>query len=69
MKVMSYLIYIIAYETLTVGGTAYVVFGLGYSGWWFLLGALFSAGAWRPERWSTLWDTELAEKYRLKAEK
>lgn len=69
MKIASYLIYSIFYETLTIGGTAYVVFVLGQSGWWWLLGALFSASVFKPERWSALWDDNIAEKYRTAEKK
>lgn len=51
MKYLTYLIYILLYEGLVLGGTGYAVFALGHSGWWFLLAALFSAGAYRPETW------------------
>ena len=51
MKAITYLIYILLYEALTIGGTAYIVFWLHYSAWWWVLGALFSAGAYRPEKW------------------
>ena len=27
----------LAFSALVLGGTAYVVFGLGHSGWWFAL--------------------------------
>lgn len=63
MKILSYLLYAIFYETLTLGGTAYIVFVLDHSGWWWVLGLLLSAGIWKPERWSSLWDASVAEKY------
>jgi len=66
MKIASYLIYIICYETLVIAGTGYAVFVLGHSGWWWLLGVLFSAGCWKPERWSALWDEKIANQYRIK---
>ena len=50
MKYLTYLIYIVCYESLVIGGTAYVVFWLGHSGWWFLLTALLSGAAYKPER-------------------
>jgi hypothetical protein len=64
MKILSYLLYIIAWEVLVVGGIGYAVFTLEQSGWWFLLAALLSASAYPPERWSALWDDNIAEKYR-----
>lgn len=66
MRVWSYVIYAIIYEAIAIVGTAYVVFVLGYSGWWWLLGVLFSAGITPPERWSSLWDSDIANKYRDK---
>ena len=51
MKYLTYLIYIIIYETLVVGGCAYAVFVLGHSGWWFLLAVAMSGSAYSPERW------------------
>lgn len=51
MKHVTYLIYILIYETLVIGGAGYAVFVLGHSGWWFLLAALLSAGAYRPQAW------------------
>lgn len=66
MRIASYMIYLVFYETLTIGGTAWVVFIQGQSGWWWILGVIFSAGCIKPERWTTLWDEKLAEKYRHK---
>lgn len=33
----------LAWNALVLGGTAYVVFWRGYSGWWFLLAVLLIA--------------------------
>lgn len=52
--VISYLIYIVCYETLVIGGCGYVVFALHRSPWWFVLATLFSAGAYSPEKWNQL---------------
>jgi hypothetical protein len=51
MKALTYLIYIVLYEGLILGGTGYAVFTLGHSGWWFLLAVFFSAGAISPGKW------------------
>lgn len=51
MKEITYLIYIIFWELLVIGGTGYAVFILGHSGWWFLLAAIFSACACSPRVW------------------
>lgn len=52
---VTYLIYVLAYETLTLGGTAYAVFVLNHSGWWFVLGVVLSSGCFMPKRWRELW--------------
>jgi len=52
---ITYCIYIVLYETLVLGGTGYVVFILGRSNWWMLLGVLLSCGAYKPESWGKLW--------------
>lgn len=36
---------LLAYRLLVIGGCAYAVFGLGHSGWWFLLAILIAMGA------------------------
>jgi hypothetical protein len=51
MKEITYLIYILAYESLVIGGIGYAVFVLDYSGWWFLLAAVFSGAAYKPQAW------------------
>ncbi len=53
---ISYLIYIILYESLIIGGCGYIVFVLGYSGWWWVLAVLFSAGAYNPKNWNKLFN-------------
>ena len=55
MKIqITYLIYIIIYESLVLGGCGYVVFGLGYSGWWFVLAVVLSGEAYKPKQWRRL---------------
>lgn len=54
MKYLTYLIYILIYETLIIGGTGYAVFVSGHSAWWFVLAVFFSVGAYRPESWSKI---------------
>lgn len=34
---------ILLYNILLIVGTAYIVFGLGFSGWWFLLTIILMA--------------------------
>jgi hypothetical protein len=52
--VITYLIYIIIWETMVLGGFGYVIFGLGKSGWWMLLAVYMSASAYKPENWRKL---------------
>lgn len=63
MKLFSYLAYITLFEVMVIGGCGYAVFVREHSGWWFLLAILISGSAYPPERWSSLWDQSLAEKY------
>ena len=47
----TYLIYILVFETLVLGGTGYAVFVLDHSGWWFLLAILIGSMAYSPRKW------------------
>ena len=51
---ITYMIYIILWEALVIGGCGYVVFGLNRSGWWMLLGVLLSVSAYKPSHWKKL---------------
>lgn len=51
---ITYVIYIILWEALIIGGFGYVVFVLNRSGWWMLLAVLLSAFAYKPESWRKL---------------
>lgn len=51
MKYFTYLIYIIFWETLVIGGCGYAVFLLGFSGWWFLLAFILAGSAYSPTKW------------------
>lgn len=51
MRAIAYLIYILLYESLVIGGCGYAVFVLGHSGWWFALAVLFSGAAYKPSHW------------------
>jgi hypothetical protein len=51
MKELTYLIYIIFWEGMIFGGTGYVVFSMGFSGWWFLIAIFIGGCAYPPERW------------------
>lgn len=61
--VITYLIYIIFWETLTIGGCAYIVFKCGKSGWWFVLAVLLSMACLKPHKWQMLFDKEMASEY------
>lgn len=50
----TYLLYIIFWESLTLGGCAYCVFWRKASGWWFVLAVLLSGAAYSPEKWAAL---------------
>ena len=51
MKEITYLIYIILWEGLIFGGTAYVVFWMGNSAWFFALAILIGSCAYSPRKW------------------
>ena len=51
MKSLTYLIYILAWESMVLGGAYYAVFILNRSGWWFLLAVLLSGAAYKPQNW------------------
>lgn len=51
MKELTYLIYIIFWESLIFGGTGYAVFVLGHSGWWFVLAIILGGSAYSPMKW------------------
>lgn len=51
---ITYMLYIIAWEGLVIGGFGYVVFGLNRSGWWMLLAVLLGGAAYSPKEWRQL---------------
>jgi len=51
MKEITYLIYIVFWESMIFGGTGYAVFILDRSGWWFLLAAFLGGLAYSPLKW------------------
>ena len=51
MKEFTYLLYIVFYEALVLGGTGWAVFEKGASGWWFLLAIPLSGSAYSPGKW------------------
>jgi hypothetical protein len=51
MREITYLIYIVFWESLIFGGVGYAVFGLDYSGWWIIAAVIIGGFAYPPERW------------------
>jgi hypothetical protein len=51
MKEITYLIYIVFWESLVFGGIGYAVFFQDRSGWWFLLAILLGGMVYSPLKW------------------
>lgn len=51
MKHFTYLIYILVWESVVIGGCAYLVFWRDASAWWFLLAVLLSVSSYSPAKW------------------
>jgi len=51
MREVTYLIYIILWESLIFGGTGYAVFVLDHSGWWMLAAVVIGGTAYSPLKW------------------
>ena len=51
MKYLTYLIYILLFESMVLGGIGYAVFVLDHNGWWMLLAVFLSASAYSPTKW------------------
>ena len=51
MKYLTYLIYIIFWEGMVLGGTGYAVFVLNHSGWWILAAVAIGGCAYSPLKW------------------
>jgi len=51
MREITYLIYIILWETLIFGSVFYAVFNLDHSGWWILAAVLIGGQAYSPLKW------------------
>lgn len=54
MRALTYLIYIIFWESLVLGGSIYLYGWQGWSGWWVVLGVFMSLSAYPPSRWGKL---------------
>lgn len=55
LSFITYLIYIVLWESLCIVGSGYVVFGLHRSGWYMVLGVWLSTAAYSPKKWGQLW--------------
>jgi hypothetical protein len=51
---VTYLIYIIFWGTLTIGGSGYIVFFKNQSAWWILLGVALCNCNFNPKQWMRL---------------
>lgn len=51
MKSFSYLVYIVFWEAMTIGGSVYLYLWKSESGWWVVLGLILACCAYRPEIW------------------
>jgi len=54
--IITYLIYIIFWEILCLGGGAYMVVHFNRSGWWMLLAVILGSACFKPHTWYGLWD-------------
>lgn len=50
-RAITYLIYLLFYLTLVLGGIGYAVFVLGHSYWWLLLAFVLNYTTYRPNSW------------------
>ena len=56
MRALTYLIYIIFWESLVLGGSIYLYGWQEWSGWWVVLGILLSTMAYSPKKWGKLFE-------------
>ena len=54
--IITYLIYIIFWESLCLCGGAYMVIHFDRSGWWMLLAVVCGGACFKPHTWYGLWD-------------
>jgi hypothetical protein len=66
MKAITYLIYVIFWESLCIGGCAYLVFWRGVNPWWWALAVLLSCGTARPSTWAQLFQPAAAREWMAK---
>lgn len=55
---LTYLIYILTWEALVIGGCAYLVFWRGANSEWFWLAVLLSFCSYSPKKWRSLFNPE-----------
>lgn len=51
---VSWLLYIVIWDGGIIAGCAYIVFGLGHSGWWFVLAVFLCTTSFKPHTWNAL---------------
>ena len=51
VKCITYLVYIVIWESLIFGGAGYAVFVLERSPWFFLLAIIIGGSAYSPMKW------------------
>ena len=61
MRALTYLIYIIFWESLVLGGSIYLYGWQGWSGWWVVLGIYLSTSAYSPKKWGQLFGKDWEE--------
>ena len=52
--VVTYLIYIVFWQTMIFGGFGYIIFVLGHTAWWAIVAMILWDGAYTPEQWQRL---------------
>lgn len=65
MKWFTYMVYIVIFEAAVLGGTYHVVFNLGHSGWWFILGIMIASSVYSPRKWASLSDRNVQHELHL----
>lgn len=54
MTQITYLIYVLAWPAMMIGGSVYLCGWRGWSGWWVVLGYLYCSGMIGPKKWAKL---------------
>ena len=53
---ITYLLYIVFWESMVLGGIGYAVFVLGKSPWWMLYAIILSFAAYSPKKWGEMYN-------------